>query len=300
MRTSLLISVASVLAGCAQILDIPDDPALVGPWRCLGEPPQQQVPRATLASVQVQACDFYDRCATAVTGLTARLCQAVDVDCTNPVAVDIVDVGGLLAFDVPTGVRGFVGYLEVTSPTDLCTSSAFGDLAGAICDLADERCNRDAPDDFCRLPTYARAMLFFNPPIFNDVPQVMQLPLISAKAMPAMLEAAGAQLNPSTGNLFITALDCDGRPAAGVTYTIGNFQDRVTQLYLHNSFPDRTDLQTDSSGVGGFLGVPAGQYVQVSGFNSNVESVGEIGLATRPFSMSYGLLTPLAPPPSSF
>jgi hypothetical protein len=282
------------LAGCAQVLDIPDDPAVVGPWRCLDEPARDPVPLANMASVQVQACNFVDNCTTAVSGLTARLCLQRDVGCTNPIVEGILDVDGLLSFNVPTLMPGFNGYLEVTSATEYCNSPVFGELGPALCGQA-PGCDPQALNESCRLPIFARAMLFFNPPIFNDVTQRLQLPLIPAAAIPAMLEAAGATLDPSTGNLFITALDCDGVPAPGVTYSISEHQDRVTQLYVHNGLPNKADLETDASGVGGFLGVPGGAFVTITGFNENLEAIGEISVQTAPFTMTYSALTPLAP-----
>jgi hypothetical protein len=123
----------------------------------------------------------------------------------------------------------------------------------------------------------------------------LRLPLIPAAAIPAMLEAAGTTLDPSTGNLFITALDCDGVPAPGVTYSISEHQDRVTQLYLHNGLPNKADLETDASGVGGFLGVPGGAFVTITGFNENLEAIGGISVQTAPFTMTYSALTPLLP-----
>jgi hypothetical protein len=295
MRTRATLALLGLpLAGCAQVLDIPDDPAVVGPWRCLDEPAQQPMPLATSAFVQVQACNFVDNCTTAVSGLTARLCLLRDVGCTNPLVEGIVDVDGLLSFNVPTIAPGFNGYLEVTSATAYCNSDAFGELGPALCGLA-PGCDLQAQDVRCQLPIFARAMLFFNPPIFNDIPVPLRLPLIPAAAIPAMLEAAGAALDPSTGNLFITALDCDGVPAPGVTYSISEHQDRVTQLYLHNGLPNKADLETDASGVGGFLGVPGGAFVTITGFNENLEAIGGISVQTAPFTMTYSALTPLLP-----
>lgn len=290
----ILAPLGLTLAGCAQVLDIPDDPTVVGPWRCLDEPAQSSVPLANMASVQVQACNFVDNCTTAVSDLTARLCLQRDVGCTNPLAEGIRDVDGLLSFAVPTLQPGFNGYLEVTSATDYCTSAVFGELGPSLCAQLPD-CDPTAPDVHCLLPIFARAMLFFNPPIFNDLTQRLQLPLIPAVAIPAMLEAAGTALDPSTGNLFITALDCDGNPAPGVTYSISEHQDRVTQLYVHNGLPNKADLETDSSGVGGFLGVPGGAFVTITGFNQNLDAIGEISVQTAPFTMTYSALTPLMP-----
>jgi hypothetical protein len=276
--------------GCAQVLDIPEDPEVVGRWRCLSEPLPEPVPLATTAEVQVQACDFMDGCTGEVSGMSARLCRQADVYCTNPVAEDIVDVDGLMTFSVPTPLIGFNGYLEVTPSTALCTDPVFGDFGPLLCGLARD-CNLEAPDDNCQVPIYARALLFFNPPIFNDTPQPLQLPLLRATDIPIMLQAAGTQLDPTTGNLFITALDCDGQRAAGVTYSMQQNPSSVTQLYVHEGLPNKDDLETDDSGVGGFLGVPVG-YVNVTGYNEDRDVVGETAVHAAPFTMTYTAIMP--------
>lgn len=285
-----LLGLGLELAGCAQVLDIPDDPEVVGRWRCLSDPLPPPVPLATTADVQVQACDFMDNCTSKVGGLSARLCRQPDVYCTNPVAEGIVDVDGLMTFSVPTPLIGFNGYLEVTPSTALCTDPVFGEFGPNLCGLAPD-CHPEAPDEHCQVPIYARALFFFNPPIFNDTPQPMQLPLLRAADIPIMLQAAGADLDPTTGNLFITALDCDGQRAAGVTYSMQQNPDRVTQLYVHGGLPNKEDLETDDSGVGGFLGVPAG-YVNVTGYNEDRAVVGETAVHAAPFTMTYTAIMP--------
>jgi hypothetical protein len=291
MRTTTSFALLALgLAGCAQVLDIPDDPEVVGRWRCLSEPLPRPVPLATTAEVRVQACDFMDNCTTKVEGLTARVCPQRDVYCTNPIAEGIVDVDGLLTFSVPSPLIGFNGYLEVTPSTAMCTDPVFRDFGPMLCGLA-PNCNPEAPDDNCRVPIYARALFFFNPPIFNDVERPLQLPLIPAAEIPTMLQATGAELNPTTGNLFITALDCDGTPAPGVTYSLTQNPGQVTQLYVHGGLPNKDDLETDESGVGGFFGVPAG-FATVTGYNDDRDRVGETSVHAAPFTMTYTAIMP--------
>jgi len=292
MKTTLICATLGLsLGGCAQVLDIPDDPEVVGRWRCLSEPPPTPVPSATTAQVRVQACDFMRQCSVRVSDLTARLCLQLDPFCTNPIAEGIQDVDGLMTFSVPTPLMGFNGYLDVMSSMELCTDPIFGDFGPTMCQMASPECNPEAPTEACLVPVYARGLLFFNPRVYNDVEEPMQLPLIPAAAIPTMLQAAGAQLDPTKGNLFVTALDCDGRPASGVTYSLKDNAESVTQLYVHEGQPNRTDLVTDESGVGGFLGVPAG-FANVIGYNEDRETVGEAGVTAAQFTMTYTAIAP--------
>jgi hypothetical protein len=291
IRLLLLLPAA---AGCAQVLDIPGDPALVGagPWSCLSEPMERSAPINPSAIVRVQACDFQSPdCMTKVTGLSARVCAKLDGACTDPVAANLVDDVGLFELEVPTPASGFDGYLEVTSATELCTSAAFGESGPLLCGFS-PACNPDAPDDNCRMPIYTRAMLFFNPPVMNDNLDPLRLPLIPAVALPDLVMAAGGMLDPSTGNLFVTALDCEGKGAAGVRYSIDADQG-VTQLYVHRGGVSETNRETDATGVGGFLGVPVG-FAEVSGFLEPSMVVGSVAVRTAPFTMTY---TSIAPAP---
>ena len=52
-----------------------------------------------------------------------------------------------------------------------------------------------------------------------------------------------------------------------------------------------TNLQTDDSGIGGFLGVPPG-FAEVQGYNRRYQKVGVIGVQTEPFTVTYSALAP--------
>jgi hypothetical protein len=291
MKTRRLLLLVPAVTGCAEVLDIPDAPTLIepSPWGCLSEPMLRPVAPAPSAIVRVQACDFVSPgCTTPVTGLSARVCAKLDAHCADPIAENLVDDVGLLELEVPTPPGGFDGYLEVTSATELCTSSAFGTTGPQLCALT-PACNPAAPDDNCRMPIYARSLLFFNPPITLDNFEPQLLPLIPAAAIPGLVTAAGTTLDPSTGNLFVTALDCEGRPAAGVRYSLDAPQG--TPLYVHDGVVSDTTRETDGTGVGGFLGVPIG-LAQVSGVVGQSQVVGSVGVRTAPFTMTYTVLVP--------
>ena len=177
------------------------------------------------------------------------------------------------------------------APLASCTDeAAFPGTGGALCALTPQ-CDLTSPDARCLVPTYAPALLFFNPPITADVPAPIPLQLLPSQALPRVVEAAGAELDPATGNLFITALDCDGHPAAGVTYGIAQDQDRVTALYVDNGVVSDTVFQTDESGIGGFVGVPPG-FAEVTGYAPDGTPIGKIGVQSAPFTLTYSTLVP--------
>jgi hypothetical protein len=286
-------------ASCAQVLDIPSDPAIVatGPWRCL-QSGGTAAPVATtaMADVRVQACDFITNCTTNVTGLTAQLCDKKDVGCNTPRQTSLTDVNGEFHFQVPTAGGGFDGFLQIATPIDSCTDTNTFGMNGSrlLCGLV-PGCNPDAPDEHCYVPVYAPAMLFFNPPVVRDVSAPIALQLFPSAALPAVLAAAGSiRIDPTMGDVFIQAVDCDGKPASGVSFRLVDASDQVQNVYLKSGVVSDTATQTDSSGVGGLIRVPAG-FVQVQGLNSDSVVIGEIGVQSAASILTYAAMVPSPP-----
>jgi hypothetical protein len=297
-RTAAKLLSLTALAGCAEILDIPDTSTLElapsGPWSCLDAPAEPVVPSGSSASVRFQACDFISSCTTAVTGLHARLCDKLDIGCNNPRSADIVDTDGLLEVNVPMGQRGFDGYLAVSSALAPCfDTAAFGNAAdGLLCQLV-PGCDPAAPTEACDVPVYSPVMWFFNPPVVADVEQSISLQLYPTAALPLVLDAAGGELVPGTGSVFMTVIDCEGKPASGVTLEIAEYEDQAFSLYFDSGVLSNSPTQTDSSGIGGFIRIPPG-FVTITGYNSERVPVAKVGVHVNAI---FTTLTVLAPSP---
>jgi hypothetical protein len=255
-------------------------------------------PEKDTAIVRVKVCNFVStNCAEPVTGLTASLCDKLDVNCTRPIRSGIRDVGGTFMFEINTGGAsgaGFNGFLQIMPPAESCTNEmAFGPTARMFCALA-PKCDPNAPGDACKIPTFAPALVFFNPPIMHDVEQPLLVPMVPTGAFPALAQAAGTALDPMTGNLFITALNCDGKPAAGVKLTMDEeLAGKVTPLYLVEGVISNRASETDASGTAGFMGVPPG-FAEISAFTAgaNPVHVGRIGVQTAPSMITYSAVVP--------
>ena len=289
------------LVGCSEVIDVPDDPRLVnsGPWWCLDRPRESPAPAADTAVVRIQACNFVStNCSEPIPGITARLCDKKDVTCASPIQTATGDSQGLLVFDVLTGGvlgLGFDGYLQIAPPLELCTNRAvFGEAGALLCGFA-PGCDQAAPDDRCKVPLYAPSALFFNPPIKNDLIVPIPLPLVPTSSVLSLIQASGAQFDPTTGLVFVTAHDCSGGPTAGVSFNVDKHQDRVTVLYLENGLISSTATQTDSSGLGGIINVPSG-FVNVEGTIGNDDGtrrrMGAFGVQVTAFNISYSTLAP--------
>jgi hypothetical protein len=310
-RTLSVVTLLSV-AGCKQVLDIPDDPKLVrpraadaaaddGPWSCLGHAPPKVTSNADAALVRVQACNFVSpKCSEPVTGFTATLCGKLDTNCENPLQDSIKESNGALQFAVPTGGVlgvGFDGYLKLTPPTASCTDQdTFGDVGPLLCALLGSACDATKPDDpGCQFPTFVPSLLFFNPAIKKDVDGPIPVPLVPTREAQTLIAAAGGNFNPTTGIVFTTSLDCNGDPTPGVSLTIDKHQDVVTQLFSQNGVISSTAKVTDESGLGGYIGIPPG-FVVIDGFlgdgGPGSKKVGEVGVNVEAFTISYSNLAP--------
>jgi len=296
-RVCALFALSSgLLGGCADILDLPDSPTIVmnDPWQCDSTPP---APISSRAQVVLHACSFISsNCSVPVTGISATLCDKLDVNCTQPVQSDIRDVDGDLRFDVPTigslG-KGFDGYVRVIPPLGPCTN----DLATnpAACDLA-PACDVSAPDERCLVPKFIPALLFFNPPIVANTEAPLVLPLMPTTSAINLVQATGAQkVGYAQGILVLTGLDCAGRPAPGLTFNVSPQSQQFARIYVANGAVSATAQATDQSGLGALLGVPPG-FVEVSAYAVNVEAnferVATANVQVAASTVTYVALTP--------
>lgn len=291
--TPPLITALVLLSGCADVLDIPDDPEVVealGPWSC-STSALAPAPIAQTARVRLNACGAFGDCSSTVTGLSAKVCRKLDVGCTQPIVDGVSDVDGVLEFDVPTGERGFDGYVAIASSGEPCdVASASGGFASAVCSLL-PGCNGEPASPSCQLPAYAPVMLFMNPPVTNDLPLPIELPLVPTLSLPALVGATGTDFDPLSGNLLVTTLDCAAAPAAGVQYSLGGGAGSETVLYVENGVLSNDSSLTDLTGMGAFIGLQPG-FVNVTAHDAAGARIGAIGVRVAPFTITQSLLLP--------
>lgn len=290
---------ALLLPGCTQLLDIPDDPYLVtdGPFGCIESPSEPSAlaaastaSTASTARVRLRACGAFDACASTVTGLVAKLCNKLDVSCMDPIVSDIADEEGVFDFEVPVGRNGFDGYLSMSSSSQPCSElPSQGGLTSSVCSLL-PGCDGSPDDPSCQLPTYAPAMFFFNPPIVADAPEPIEVPMLPTVALPALVGATGASFDPTTGNLMVRALDCNGEPARGVVY-VADRVEGATQLYVESDVLSSRATETDESGIGAFVGLPAG-FFSVTAYDREGRELGSVGVQVAPLTITHATLLP--------
>jgi hypothetical protein len=307
LRKVTLATASAPLAcvvACADVIGIADDPRLAAssaePWRCLGAANEPTAPPAEdRATVRVRTCNLISsNCGEVVSGLSATLCDKLDVQCVDPIQSNIENENGEFVFEVPTGGAigtGFAGYLQIVSSTAPCFDEAtFGAAGPALCAAA-PGCDPAVPDETCNVPIYMPSLLFFNPPIRTDSESARVLPLMPTSAVFPLTEAAGTRLDISAGSAFIATVDCDGRPAPGVQLTTD--QTVAAMMYLEGGVISTSATETDESGLVGLVGMPVG-FVGVHGWVMDPNDsrarvrVGDAGLRIAPFTISYATLAP--------
>jgi hypothetical protein len=231
-------------------------------WGCLTEMTSQPPAKTARAQVTVRACNFVSsNCSAPAIGLTAALCDKADARCANPISTDITDANGTFEFEVDTsGGHGFDGYLEVSA--------------------LDE--------------SYVPARLSFNPAIRKTPRQPLVLPLVPASALSSILSAAGAdEPDPDRGFVFVTALDCVGKPASRVSVSVDRPADDASVLYVDEGVLNAAARDTDVSGLAAISNVAPGS-VTVMAYESSAmgERIGEVSVEVVAKTITYTSLGP--------
>lgn len=248
--TPLYIALVTTLGGCAQLLELPDDPQLATESLCKDNPS----PSGPFVHVRLSLCNWASpSCSHLVPNVRMQVCDRKDVACAAPLIAEQTDQGGVFEFDVPTlGAygAGFDGYLRLTSA---CGESV--------------DCTPIQP-----------TMYVFNPPLYG--PLDMALPVVPQSVLPPLLGAAGASADPAKGMLLILAQDCLGKPVSGASLELLP-PAQGTALYLRGGIVSPGARATDDSGFGAFTGVAPG-IASVTSRGQIRTSLGEAGLYVAP------------------
>jgi hypothetical protein len=137
--------------------------------------------------------------------------------------------------------------------------------------------------------SYSPSLYFFNPPL--DHAQQVMAGIIPPEAFPLLTSTLSPNLPPDHGLVVLTALDCLGNTAAGVSFAaLGG--DAFTKPYYNVGGLPTLTTQTDSSGIGGVLGVPAG-VISVTATLADGRKVGTVSLLVRGSALSFCPLVPI-------
>jgi hypothetical protein len=190
-------------------------------WSCIGPlRPASTVTRPTANAARlVQSLQLLSLASGAVPlGVSVRACAQRDVDCANPVTPS-VPVDAQGWVDMPL-YDGFDGYLEITGPTITST------------------------------------MLFYQDALSTESRRdTTPLGLVEKALLPMLTAAIGTQQDTARGIVYLRAFDCKGDPALGVKYSVDK---PAVPFYFVAGLPSSAVVETEGSGLGGFLNVAEG------------------------------------------
>ncbi len=152
-------------------------------------------------------------------GVTVKACSVADVMCATPLTMGTTDAMGAVALTFPRLADRFNGVMEMTGGGTYPTR-AYG--------------VRFAADNTSSL----------------QVPTAMEATLLA--------NIAGADLDPTRGSVIFDVHDCMGAHAAGASVVVSTVDTHSQRMYIRGALPDTTATDTDASGIGGYLNVPAG------------------------------------------
>jgi len=134
-------------------------------------------------------------------------------------------------------------------------------------------------------------MLFF-PPNTRKQRAPGKLPMVANAFFGTMFSQVGGPVTSDRTAIMTTALDCNGNPAAGVTLSTLQADDRTVGYFIQGGLPSQAPTTTDGSGEGGFVNVKQGSAVITSTIAATNRLIGTVAVQTRSGYLTLVLVMP--------
>jgi hypothetical protein len=118
------------------------------------------------------------------------------------------------------------------------------------------------------------------------------LPIVPASFFGTMFQGLGVTVASDRSVILTTALDCLGRPAAGIALASPQADDSTVSYVLQAGLPSSIATTTDSAGIGGFVNIKTGGAVITSTIAANNRLAGTVGVQTRAGHLTMVLVMP--------
>ncbi len=201
---------------------------------------------------------------TPLQNVDIRSCAMLDLDCASPFSSAVSDERGVAVLEL---FKGFDGYLLIEPTAD------YPDLVPSILPLV------PPPADGMALP--------------DDINELEPVHLINQNEAAPVALILKTELDPALGHIFGLAVDCEGKPTAGVSLTIDTLSPKTVQYYINNSLPSSTLGETTVTGEAGFINVPPG-LITVTATSVDVGRTAKVTVLVRAGHIVY---LPLSPSP---
>jgi len=188
-------------------------------------------------------------------GVTAQLCKKLDVTCDSPIGATVVsDDNGGVTMQIEAAFDGYV---------------------------------------LMRDTKIAPALYFLTAPASGDL-DLPTVPLATPFQANGIVSSAGGNTwKEDRGIVLLNAFDCQGKPAANLTFSAGGTIDPATFIfYLVGNYPTTNSTATDSTGYGGLVNVPVGVTTIAATLNPGGHKVSTTSILVRAGFVSYSSVTP--------
>lgn len=133
--------------------------------------------------------------------------------------------------------------------------------------------------------------LFF-PPNTRKQRAPSTLPMVPEGFFGQMFAQLGTSVSSDRTVIMTTALDCVGRPAAGMILSSPQADQDTVTYFLQGGLPSRSAPATDETGAGGFVNVKSGTAVITSTIAAIDRLAGTVAVQTRPGHLTMVLVLP--------
>jgi hypothetical protein len=142
--------------------------------------------------------------------------------------------------------------------------------------------------------TDVRGLYFFNPPVVRDLSEI-SLSIGNREVIGLLAAQAGAVQAPGRGVILLSAHDCTGAPAAGITIAAVDAPPDTVPFYSEQSLPSGSAKQTDDTGYGGLLNVEPASVTFTATIAKTQRRLGQITVLARDGAITYGRIVPYGP-----
>lgn len=132
----------------------------------------------------------------------------------------------------------------------------------------------------------------FFPPNTRKQRAPSELPMVPTNFFATMFSQISGPVTSDRSVIMTTALDCRGKPAAGMLLASPQADEHTVGYVLQGGLPSRTSATTDETGAGGFVNIKAGSAVVTSTIAANGVLAGTVAVQTRPGHLSMVLVVP--------
>jgi hypothetical protein len=198
-------------------------------------------------------------------GSTVKACRKLDQECTTPFDVKTTDENGIVTLTAPAGTAGFDGYIDITGGDNGSGSAIF-------------------------------PALWYPSPNIVSAGWRGRVQFVSFASLDVLAALTMATIDPTRGHFAANAQDCNFASAGEVSFDADPKDDKTTPFYFIGGVPKTNASQTDrTSGIGGFINLPAGQLTLITArvpVDGQVKDIASVTYIIRPGSFTTTSIPP--------